>query len=247
MRATTFEGGKLKRMDKKHCKRLGLFVLVLFVLGLWTSTAAQEVIPASPPIVGPQDLGRPKTVGEVIQRSAKAQLEEPTDTVSASPLPAEQQLHFQEPKEKGEHWATDEDVGQSTFFDKLIRVCWSLALIALLVWVSAKIAGKAGLKQFGVSEGGSKSLIEIIERKRLSPGRSVLLMRVGPKILAVASTESGYETLTEIDGEEFRQYQDANGLLREREASETPPLGATTPVDIARHYLSIIPGTGAKK
>ena len=100
------------------------------------------------------------------------------------------------------------------------------------------------MRQLSVGQ-DSKSMIEILEKKRLSPGRSILLMRVGPKVLAVAATESGYETLTEFVAEEFRKYQD-NSAIEVAGPSEQRQ-GATTPADIARHYLSIIPGTGAKK
>ena len=89
-------------------------------------------------------------------------------------------------------------------------------------------------------------MIDIIEKKRLSPGRSIMLVRVGPKVLAVGVTEGGFQTLTELDGESLKRHQDEMN-----EASKRVDAGAsaapTSPTDVARHYLSIIPGIGVKK
>lgn len=161
-------------------------------------------------------------------------------------VPTASELNFPEKKNLGKDWATDGNVGRSTFFDKLIEVCWSLAMICLLVWVAGKVAARFGLKN--LSPGGSTdSMIEILEKKRLSPGRTVMLMRVGPKVLAVAATEGGYETLTEFTLDEFNQYKDSKVTKLPVDSEKPVSEGATTPGDIARHYLSIIPGTGAKK
>lgn len=196
--------------------------------------------PATPAISATPD--RPQTVGEVFtQLGGNQQMEQAQEGAEfQGPPEPGQQLHFSSEQEK----AAPAAVGESTFVDKLIRVTWSLALVCFLVWLSAKIAGKSGLRQFSPGE-ASSSMIEILEKKRLSPGRSIILMRVGPKVLAVAATESGYETLTEFEAEDFRKYQD-NSAIEVAGQSEQAQ-GATTPADIARHYLSIIPGTGAKK
>lgn len=196
---------------------------------------------------------RPQTIGEYFtgQGGTDSNPEsqdqaKPEAAVPEAKAPSEK-LNWPEKVDHGEHWATRPDVGQSTFFDKLIQVTWSLGLICLLVWASAKLAGKAGLKQLGVATGGSKSLIQVLEKKRFSPGRSIMVVKVGPKVLAVAATEGGYETLTEFDSEEFARYQDAHGLADPVEMEEPPPDAVQTPADIARHYLSIIPGAGNKK
>jgi flagellar biogenesis protein FliO len=261
----------LNRIGKTQTvTKVGLFVffVLLVLLCVGTPILAQERddVPKdeSPTSVAtplsesphPQPSGsirkRPRTVGDVLTGKTQAELESAPeeapegqgDAVRATSSAGGQKLDLGPKKTPGKNWATGE-VGESTFFDKLIRVCWALALVSLLVWVAAKLAGRAGLKQLGVGA-SPKSMIEVLERKRLSPGRSILLMRVGPKVLAVAATESGYETLTEFDEELFKKYQDARPGLVEQKAPD-PPDGATTPADIARHYLSIIPGTGAKK
>ena len=238
--------------------RAGLFVLLLLlVLGVLPVAAqegskpstedraavSQEItatpVPAASPQVEP--TRRPQTVGEALGLTGKTEkVEEKADS-------GESELNFPDrDKRSSRRWVEQGQVGESTFFDKLVEVTWSLALISFLIWGSAKLAAKMGLKQLGPGA-EPKSMIEILERKRLSPGRSILLMRVGPKVLAVAATESGYETLTEFEQEEFKQYQDQLSPGKSEEPEETAPQGATTPADIARHYLSIIPGTGAKK
>lgn len=187
-----------------------------------------------------------RTVGEVFERLGSGR--DPTSE-AVTEVPAGQKLHFSENPPPGPNWATQGQVGRSTFVDHVVRVTWSLALICLLVYASAKIAAKLGLKPASTGlAGGKKNFIEILEKKRLSPGRNIMLMQVGPKVLAVAATESGYETLTEFSTEDFKKYQDNLGSGEENaESSDSVPVGVTTPADIARHYLSILPGTGAKK
>lgn len=227
-----------------------IWLFVFFSFLALQPVTAQEVSP-TPQVVeqqvqserpGSEAETRPRTVGDVLlgESLESGSQAKPTDSGS-------QKLDLPDRKAPEANWASKGEVGESTFFDRLIQVCWSLALISLLIWVSAKLAGKAGLRELGVGP-GPRSMIEILERKRLSPGRSVLLMRVGPKVLAVAATEKGYETLTEFEGEQFKQYQDSLPESRKPDPEEPPPPeGVTKPSDILRHYLSIIPGTGAKK
>lgn len=186
---------------------------------------------------------RPKTMGELFLGKEGGPDARPVDPSESG---TQGTLDLSDSKGTPQSWAEQGEVGQSTFVDKLIQVCWSLALVAFLVWLVAKLAEKAGLKQLGVGA-TPKSLIQILERKRLSPGRSIMLIRVGPKVLAVAATEKGYKTLTEFDGEQLKAFEDAveDG---KQPLAEVPEEGTgVTPADVLRHYLSIIPGTGAKK
>lgn len=205
-----------------------------------SATPRAAELPAATPT---PDKERPKTVGELLLGEGGG-----PSAKSSEPFPSskDRTLRLPDPKQGAEHWAAQGNVGQSTFFDQLVRVCWSLAIISLLVWVVAKVAEKAGLKEVAVGQ-ASKSLIDIIEKKRLAPGRTIMIMRVGPKVLVVAATEKGYETLTEMDGEQFKSYQDSLSTSTAAEAPSAPSEGGMTPSDVLRHYLSIIPGTGAKK
>jgi flagellar biogenesis protein FliO len=146
-------------------------------------------------------------------------------------------------REAAGQWKKKGAVGQSTFMDKLRTVTWALAFICFLIWLIGKFASKGTLEKLGLPA-DPDSLIEVLEKKRISPGRSVMLLRVGPKVLAVAVTESGFRTLTEIDSDSLKQHQDEH--LETKVAAE-PSAVAQGPSDVAKHYLSIIPGLGAKK
>ena len=232
--------------ERRTAGRFALYVMAL-LLCLVASVPAQEGPPPEQPTVAssPQPE-RPRTVGEVLSPEVLPTAESAQTGSTTEEVPTASELNFPEKKNLGKDWATEGRVGSSTFFDKLIEVCWSLAIICLLVWVAGKVAAKFGLKNLSPA-GSSDSMIEILEKKRLSPGRTVMVMRVGPKVLAVAATEGGYETLTEFSLEEFNQYKDSKVTKLPVDGEKSVPEGATTPGDIARHYLSIIPGTGAKK
>ncbi len=196
--------------------------------------------PVSAPIVSSTAEPAPETVASPAPKTPELTPSE------ATPVPTGQQpLVLPTPASDRQvlsDWRSDGTVGKSTFVDKIRKITWTLALICLVIWVLGKIAGKATLQKWGLPV-EPDSLIEVIEKKRLSPGRSIMLIRVGPKVLAVAATESGYSTLTEIDSEALKFHQDE----RVEEAAQSLPEAAQTPTDIARHYLSIIPGLGAKK
>ena len=256
----------LNRIDRRrtvlHTSVISLFVFLLIGVLAGPSLAQEvpekpvptveksestpaEVVATPEPVVKKE---KPKTVGEVLKIGTGTSAPNPKlqEQLKSDPNYAgNKELDFSPEKKKS--WQETGEVGKSTFIDKLIQVTWSLALIAFLVWLSAKIAGKAGFKQLGIGA-TPKSMIQILERKRLSPGRSIMLMQVGPKVLAVAATEKGYETLTEFEQEEFKQYMDTLPDTQKPDIDTGPPPGTvTTPADIAKHYLSIIPGTGAKK
>ncbi len=158
------------------------------------------------------------------------------------------ELDFTTTPGDGQYWREKAQTGQSTFFERLRTVVWALAFICLLIWGLGKLLGRAALGRLGLPS-ESMSHIEILERKRLSPGRSIMLMRVGPKVLAVAATETGYQTLTEMSEEDLLKHseqkaqQPSEGKLLT--ANETGP--PTSPEQIAKHYLSILPGIGAKR
>lgn len=239
------EGGKVKkRVIKKTKAVLTVFVFLLFALLFADPLSAQEA---------PPDQSRSQTIGEFFEDRLESESSEKSEStpnlVEAIPTPSavapgDQKLHLPDRQPRGENWATEGQVGTSTFVDRLIRMAWSLALVSLLIWGAGKIAARVGWQPVG-SKIDSKSMIEVIEKKRLSPGRTIMVIRIGPKILAVAVSEKGYETLTEFTLEEFRKFHDD---VPEQEEEAVEPEGAvTTPSDIARHYLSIVPGTGVKK
>lgn len=141
-------------------------------------------------------------------------------------------------------WRSDGTVGESSFVDNVRKVTWALAMVCFAIWAVSKVVGRATLQKWGLPV-EPNSMIELLEKKRLSPGRSIMLLRVGPKVLAVAATESGYTTLTELDAEELKKFRDETAVTAVEPTVAGPH--AQTPTDIAKHYLSIIPGLGAKK
>lgn len=149
-------------------------------------------------------------------------------------------------REAAAQWKRKGVVGESTFVDKLRKVTWALGLVCLLIWLIGKVVGKGTLEKLGLPV-EADSMIEVLEKKRISPGRSVMLLRVGPKVLAVAVTENGFRTLTEIDGEAIKQHQDEQAASSAAGNPQAEAPVGTTPADVAKHYLSIIPGLGAKK
>ena len=172
-----------------------------------------------------------------------------TPVVSAPaplPVPALNLPTEAERRASADHWKRSGAVGQSTFIDKLRSVTWALGIVCLLIWLLSKVISKTTLEKMGLPV-ESDSLIEVLEKKRISPGRSIMMVRVGPKVLAVAITENGFRTLTEIDGEALKLHQDESRVEPQAAKAPPEPPGATTPADVAKHYLSIIPGLGAKK
>lgn len=150
---------------------------------------------------------------------------------------------------KVEDWRSDKDLGHSTFLDKLRQVIGSLALICILIWVFSKMVGRASLEKLGLAP-ESQNLIEILERVRVSPGRSVMLVRMGPKVLALGVTEAGFCHLAEIGSEELDAYRER--IASDRKPGDDPSgAGEGTPLlgpkGVLKHYLSIIPTLGAKK
>ncbi len=216
---------------------LGSCLGVMLALPVSGQTPSAKVSPA------PVLLASPKPPS--LQDSPSLVKSEPS-TVVATPVPSGQApLVLSTPASDRQvlsDWRSDGTVGKSTFVDKIRKVTWVLALVCLAIWIVGKIAGRATLQKWGISV-EPESLIEVIEKKRLSPGRSIMLVKVGPKVLAVAATESGYTTLTEIDAEALKLHQDEKSA----EVSQANPDSVQRPSDIAKHYLSIIPGLGAKK
>lgn len=193
--------------------------------GAAQTTATREVAPEQPPAEPPS-----------LEEAA-------TSVLNQSPEPL---AVASEPAGAPGDWKKSTRVGQSTFFDKMAQVTWALAFISLLIWALSKVVSKTTLEKYGLP--GANSQIEVLEKRRLTPGRSIMLVRVGPKVLALGATESGFQTLTEMSEQEFNHHKDDNKVVQltpeEAAASTEAP---TSPADIAKHYLSILPGIGAKK
>ena len=225
----------------------------LFSCALLAPVVAQT--PGAPATPAPKAAGAAKPSASPAPAVSPSSAASPVATpkAAATPVPwatPQSRLDFPteaERKAYADRWKRSGAVGQSTFIDKVRTVTWALGFVLLLIWLASKVVSKTTLEKIGLPV-ESDSLIEVLEKKRISPGRSIMMVRVGPKVLAVAITETGFRTLTEIDGEALKLHQDelkVEGATVEKAAA--PVVGATTPADVAKHYLSIIPGLGAKK
>ncbi len=222
-------------------------VLGQYTYSLDSPESENAPTPPKPEAAEPAEKTAEPAKEPVLERQELSKLKEPANPAETAasllnqPPPA--------PAGKAQDWRKGAQVGKSTFFDKMVDVTWSLSFVCLLIWLISKVVGKATLEKMGVP-GMSASQIEVLERKRLTPGRSILLVRVGPKVLALGSTENGFQTLTEMSEEELKRHKD---LPEEGEEESDQPAEAsngelpTSPADIAKHYLSIIPGIGEKK
>ena len=77
----------------------------------------------------------------------------------------------------------------------LIRLVFSLAFIAGILWFAARLARKKGLG------GTGNGLVEVVATQRVGRASTVNVIRVADRVLVVGSTEQTVTLLTEMDGE----------------------------------------------
>lgn len=221
-----------------------LACLMLVVAQVW----ADPALPVDK-VAQPQALSSPSPMTAPVESTARPRPEasaasiEPDATVSAEKQAG---LGLDEGSQ-ATSWAEDGSVGRSTFMDRARKVTWVLALMFFLIWALSKVTGKPMLEKLDLL-GEPSSFVEILEKKRVGPGRSIILMKVGLKALVVASTEGGMRTLTEVSEEDYKRYRQDKELkdTSEVEASATK-VATGGPMQVVRHYLSIIPGLGVKR
>ncbi|MGV8846797.1 flagellar biosynthetic protein FliO, partial [Tessaracoccus sp.] len=74
----------------------------------------------------------------------------------------------------------------------VVRLILSLALVAGLLWLAARLAGKRGL-------GASAGAVEILARQPLSRTSSVCVVRVADRVLILGSSDQQVTLLGETD------------------------------------------------
>lgn len=126
------------------------------------------------------------------------------------------------------------------FAGHLRRAVLSLLLVVVLIGVTLK-----ALQRYLPALAGKRpkaSLFEVVAREQVGQGQSLALVRVGSKLLLVGMTEQSMTTLCEFSPSE-------QGFLEEPESpvQVDTPEAAKVYGDILKHYLSIVPGMGAKK
>lgn len=123
------------------------------------------------------------------------------------------------------------------FSGQLRRIVLSLLLCTLLIAFTLKKAQKHIPAMGGQKPG---SFLNILAREAISPTQSLALVKVGTKILLVGLSEQNMTTLSEFSE------ADLDSLIPkppEPEARTAKSLYG----DVLRHYLSVVPGMGAKK
>lgn len=104
----------------------------------------------------------------------------------------------------------------------IIRLVLSLAFVAAVLFLAARLAKKRGLGQ-------GSGLIEVVARQRMGRTSTVNVVRIGDVVLVVGATEEQVTLLAEVDPETVEQ------ALQERR----PPLRAPA----QRH--AAVPGSPA--
>lgn len=126
------------------------------------------------------------------------------------------------------------------FASHLRRAVISLLVVILLIGVTLKLLQKHLPALAGKSK--TKSFMEVLGRETVGPGQTFTLVKVGPKILLVGLTEQSMTTLCEFSESEWSLL-----LAQEAELQVETPEKAKVYGSILKHYLSIVPGMGAKK
>ena len=103
----------------------------------------------------------------------------------------------------------------------IIRLLLSLAFVAGVLYLAARLAKKRGL-------GSSGGLVEVVAHQRMGRASTVNVVRIADRVLVVGATEEQVTLLAELDGEAVE------ATLAERAAAATgedgEPLPAARPV-----------------
>jgi flagellar protein FliO/FliZ len=89
----------------------------------------------------------------------------------------------------------------------IIRLIFSLAFIAGVLWFAARVAKKRGIG------GTGNGVIEVIARQRMGRSSTVNVVRIADMTLVVGATEEQITLLAEVDGDAV------DAVLRERDAA----------------------------
>ncbi|MBS2036179.1 flagellar biosynthetic protein FliO [bacterium] len=124
------------------------------------------------------------------------------------------------------------------FSGQLRRIVLSLLVTTLLITFTLKVAQK----HIPALGGGQKpgSFMNILAREAISPTQSLALVKVGTKILLVGLSEQNMTTLSEFSE------ADLDSLMPKAPEPEARTAKSMYG-EVLRHYLSIVPGMGAKK
>jgi flagellar biosynthetic protein FliO len=90
--------------------------------------------------------------------------------------------------------------GETSMIGLLFRIAVSLAFIVLLIWGAVWVMRR--FSDGGLRPSAGEGLVEVLGRTYIAPKKSVYVLRVGDRALAVGVTESTLTPLVELDLEE---------------------------------------------
>ncbi|MBX3168291.1 MAG: flagellar biosynthetic protein FliO [Candidatus Eremiobacteraeota bacterium] len=230
--------------NPKHAITFALVSVAILILPLfWSPLNDQRFTPlaTTTPMTVSQILATPVAVAtgtptpralEVARTSLEAAGPEASETPAATPqvvvagndtTSVVESARYQDP--------TMEFSGQ------LRRIVLSLLVVTALIAFTLRAA-----RNHIPALGGQKplSFMKILAREAISPTQSLALVQVGTKILLVGLSEQNMTTLSEFSE------SDLESLIPKAPEPEARTAKSVYG-DVLRHYLSIVPGLGAKK
>ncbi|MBT9583611.1 flagellar biosynthetic protein FliO [bacterium] len=242
--------------NPKHVFTFAFVSIVVLMLPLFWSPLHNQGIgqtfpvgsptPVSSPVTGaqlPAPRSSPALTGSAPLQAGGQPDPQPTTVVAVDPHPAVTKISL--PPAQAREPAVVRPTQDPTidFSYHLRRVVFSLLLIIVMIGVTLKM-----LQKFLPGMAGSKStpgsFLNILAREAVGPSQSLALVKVGPKVLLVGLSEQSMTTLCE-----FSEADLAALLPASPQAAEPvdPATSKNLYGDVLRHYLSIVPGMGAKK
>ena len=251
--------------NPKHAFTFAFVSIVILILPLFWSPLHDQGIGETFPLGTP--TARPVTVGEVL--SPPQAVQAATQVAEATPASASQEPSSssspqvtappasaqQSPLEAAVNGptATNQDEDEANlvrphqdptidFSYHLRRVVLSLLFTIVMIGLTLKLFQRY-LPAFGKGKVSSGSFLNILAREPMGPTQSLALVQVGPKVLLVGLCEQSMNTLCEFTQAELEALMPTEPVAESVEMPSSQKMYG----DVLRHYLSIVPGMGAKK
>jgi flagellar biogenesis protein FliO len=234
--------------NPKHAITFAVVSILILMLPLFWSPLHDQGIGQAFPEVSP--TASPQTVGQLlasppVPATTAALQESPRSATPIAPVPP-LALASSSPTVQVEEPPPARPTQDPTidFSYHLRRVVLSLLFTIAMIALTLKLLQKHLPGLAGVAQATPGSFLNILAREAVGPTQSLALVRVGPKILLVGLCEQSMTTLCELSEAELQAMMPNEAAAAE---SADPPASKNLYGDVLRHYLSIVPGMGAKK
>lgn len=196
------------------------------VKDLFSATPAPQVAVAPPPLATPAT--QPTPVAKATPLATPGLTVSPSASATPKALTTNEPSHIEAAKFQD---PTLEFSGQ------LRRIVLSLLVTTALIAFTLRAA-----RNHIPALGGQKplSFMKVLAREAISPTQSLALVQVGAKVLLVGLSEQNMTTLSEFSEADLES-------LIPKAAEPEARTAKSVYGDVLRHYLSIVPGLGAKK